>query len=328
MRRTGVRVSIFRNFIIHQIFSEFLQPLRDSEFHGSPRSLNNVSSRSFCDSFLLGFGFFIGLANIGSPWSLINHSWHSNWRDVTFSSILLFSSLGFTYCRWWRRAWRRCWAMTPLSWKCPWGWWIRPRGRTWQAWNHNRNEVLRVAKYPNPVFDEMWFLTIDPFIGISVFIAKLSKRQYCWHPWGPSLARVCPSLWCELCLFMRLHFSIGVYDYRRIARFRQGIHFSITQVLLLIMCIDAPESTTNSRSSGLRLDAGRHLFSEGEKNVALSCSFNFNTLLPSFHAASRAPCSCHSVSSWDRSSNFGALGLRSRGSPGQIYPSEGFWSRV
>ena len=44
---------------------------------------------------------------------------------------------------------------------------------------------------------------------------------------------------------------------------------------LLITCIDAPESTTNFRSSGLRVDAGTHLFSEGEKNVALSCSFNF-----------------------------------------------------
>ena len=31
----------------------------------------------------------------------------------------------------------------------------------------------------------------------------------------------------------------------------------------------------NARSSGLRIDAGRHLFSVGEKNVALSCSFNF-----------------------------------------------------
>ena len=29
MRRTGVRVSMFRNSIIHQIFFEFLQPLRD-----------------------------------------------------------------------------------------------------------------------------------------------------------------------------------------------------------------------------------------------------------------------------------------------------------
>ena len=88
---------------------------------------------------------------------------------------------------------------------------------------------------------------------------------------------------------------------------------------LLIMCIDAPESTTNYLSAGLICDGeGRHQSSAGEKNVALSCSFNFfNTLLASFHAASRAPCSCHSVSSWDRSSNFGALGLRWWGSPGQ-----------
>ena len=55
---------------------------------------------------------------------------------------------------------------------------------------------------------------------------------------------------------------------------------------------------------------------------------SFNTLLASFHAASLAPCSCHSVSSWDRSSNFGALELRWWGSPRQIYPSEGVWSRT
>ena len=62
--------------------------------------------------------------------------------------------------------------------------------------------------------------------------------------------------------------------------------------LLLIMCMDAAETTTNSRSSNLRVDANKHLFSENEKNVALWCSFNFNTFLVSFHAASRAPCSC------------------------------------
>ena len=40
------------------------------------------------------------------------------------------------------------------------------------------------------------------------------------------------------------------------------------------MCIDAPESTTNSHSSGLRVDgAGRHPFSEGEKNTALFSLF-------------------------------------------------------
>ena len=47
-----------------------------------------------------------------------------------------------------------------------------------------------------------------------------------------------------------------------------------------------------------------------------------------FHAASQAYRSCLSVSSWDRSSNFGALGLRWWGSPGQIIPSDGFWSRM
>ena len=37
---------------------------------------------------------------------------------------------------------------------------------------------------------------------------------------------------------------------------------------LLIICIDALESTTNSLSSGLRFDgADKHQFSEGEKNA-------------------------------------------------------------
>ena len=29
---------------------------------------------------------------------------------------------------------------------------------------NNRNEVLRVALYPNTVFTEMWFLTVDPLV--------------------------------------------------------------------------------------------------------------------------------------------------------------------
>ena len=82
---------------------------------------------------------------------------------------------------------------------------------------------------------------------------------------------------------MRRHFTIGGYDYRKTARFRQSIHFRF----------DARESTTISRSSGFRVDAGRHLFSESEKNVALSCSFEFRTLMASLDAASRATCSCH-----------------------------------
>ena len=68
---------------------------------------------------------------------------------------------------------------------------------------------------------------------------------------------------------MRLHFSIGGFVFRRTTRFRQSIHFSISQVLFLIMCIDAPEWTTNSRSSGLRVDACRHLFSEDVRRILL-----------------------------------------------------------
>ena len=96
---------------------------------------------------------------------------------------------------------------------------------------------------------------------------------------------------------MRLHFSIAVMT---IVGLHDFVKVSISASLksfLLIMRIDAPESTTNSRSSGLRFDAGEHQFSEGEKNVALSCSFNLNTFWATFYAASRAPCSCHSVSS-------------------------------
>ena len=149
MRRTGVRISVFRNFIIDQIFPEFLQPLRDL------RIITQVAQ--FYRGFLfLWFWNFVGLDFLRSPWSIINRIWHLHWRDVTLNPIVSFSSLNFTYCRWRRWGWRR--------------WW----GRTWQTWNHDRNEILRVAGYPNPVFNEMWFLTIDPFIRIPVFIAKLS----------------------------------------------------------------------------------------------------------------------------------------------------------
>ena len=49
---------------------------------------------------------------------------------------------------------------------------------------------------------------------------------------------------------------------------------------LLIVCIDAPDSTINSLSSGLRVDgAGRHQFSEGEKNAVSVFSFIFRYIL-------------------------------------------------
>ena len=79
--------------------------------------------------------------------------------------------------------------------RCPWSW-CRSRRRAWQAWDLDGNEVLCVADNPNSVFNEMWFLTIDPFVGIHVFIAELSERQLllaCCR--GLSLSRMFPILW-------------------------------------------------------------------------------------------------------------------------------------
>ena len=106
-----------------------------SEYNGSPRSI--------VVSFLFRFGFY-WLSFIRLPWSITNRSWHSHYRGVNFNSILSFSSHSITYCRWWRRAWKRCWTMTLMTWNCLSSWRIRSWRRTRrQAWKHNRNKVVR-----------------------------------------------------------------------------------------------------------------------------------------------------------------------------------------
>ena len=118
--------------------------------------------------------------------------------------------------------------MPLLSWRCHWCW-MRTGWRT--CW-HDRNEVHRVALYPNSIFNEMWFLTVDPFIRISVLIAKLSERQYCWRVFEDFHSQQYIQFFDVHCsLLMRLHFSTGGYDYRRTTRLRQSIHFSIIQVV-------------------------------------------------------------------------------------------------
>ena len=128
---------------------------------------------------------------------------------------------------------------------------------------------------------------------------------------------------------MRLHFSIGGNDYRKTARVRQGIHFSITQVLFADHM--HRRSRVYNKFSFLRFNGWWRRQAPIFRKWEECCCFSpliLKTLLASFHAASRAPCSRHSVTSWDRSSNFGALGLRWWGSLGQINPSEGFWTRI
>ena len=137
----------------------------------------------------------------------------------------------------------------------------------------------------------MLFLTIDPFVGIPVFIAKLSERQYCWRVLEDFHSQEYIQIFdVHNCLFMCVHFSIGGHDYRRTTRFRQGIHFSVIQVLLADHMHRRSRSPQQIlRSSGLRIDAGRNLFSESEKNVALCSPLIITHFWPASTLASRAP---------------------------------------
>ena len=209
-------------------------------------------------------GYGIGIYPTQVSPCLCSHTvaWHS-WR-----------------CHSWRRrrAWGRRRMINFLPWKCHGCCRMRTGGRTrWLARNHDRNEVLCVALFPSPVFDEMWFLTIDPFVGISVFIAKLSERQYCWRILedfhSQEYIQFFDKLWPLPCVCtspLAVMTIVGLHDFVKVSISPEFKSF------LLIMCIDAPESTTNSRSSGLRIDgAGKPVRSEGEKNAALFFSFNF-----------------------------------------------------
>ena len=121
----------------------------------------------------------------------------------------------------------------------------------------------------------MWFLTVDPLIRISVFIAKLSERYCCWRVLEDFHSEESNQFFDIHCgPFMRLHFSSGCCDCRKTTRLRQGPFQQNSSPFCWSYAFDAPEST-NSLSSGLRYDASKHLFSEGKKNVALFFSFNF-----------------------------------------------------
>ena len=194
--------------------------------------------------------------------------------------------------------------MTLLSWRCPWSWWSSEDERDKPGTTiGTKFSVLDGILIPFLMRCGFWPLVHSwdyPFTSQSFpsdNTAGVFSRTFIVKKISNSLTYTVASS-CVCTSPLAVMTIVGLHKFVKVS-----ISASLKS-LLLIICIDAPES------SGLRVDVGKHHFSEGEKNVAPSCSFKFNTLLASFHAASRAPCSCHSVSSWDRPSNFGALGLR------------------
>ena len=211
-----------------------------------PESAHNGFSRSLGVSSWFVFRFFGWLGSARdwfhgkqrvSQYHLFNiWTWRRNWRGINSTLILSFSNLPVARCccSWWRRrAWCGCRMMTLLSWRCHGGWRMRTGWRTrWQAWNHDRNEVLRVTLYPNPVFE--WDVVFDRWSTHKNirFHRKAFRVIDCWRILEDFHCREYIQFFDVHCgPFMRLYFSIGYCDCRRTARFRQSIHFSITQVL-------------------------------------------------------------------------------------------------
>ena len=145
-----------------------------SEFSELPRSKSG-------SSVLCGFWIFGWLGQRITPFFLFNmFTWHRYWIGIYPNQVFPCSSLTVTWHSrgwwgWW--IWGRRRMINFLPWKCH-GCWRGKTGRRtrWQTRNHDRNEVLHITLYPNTVFNEMWFLTVDLFIRISVLIAKLSDR--------------------------------------------------------------------------------------------------------------------------------------------------------
>ena len=69
----------------------------------------------------------------------------------------------------------------------------------------------------------MWFLTIDPFVGIPVFIAKLSKRQDCWRVFEDFQSRIYPTLWhtvassCVCTSPLAVMTIVGLHDFVKVS---------------------------------------------------------------------------------------------------------------
>ena len=132
----------------------------------------------------------------------------------------------------------------------------------------------------------MWFLTVDPLIRISVFIAKLPSdktagvfsRTFIVKDISNSLTYTVASS-CVCTSPVAVPTIVGLHHFVKVSistrRSRQQI--------LVPQDYDLMQVGTN--------------FPKVRKMLLCFSPFDFRTLLATCHAASRAPCSCHSVSS-------------------------------
>ena len=161
--------------IIHEICSEFLQPFRPV------RNLTGLTSLHSDLRFYLVWDFWL-------PWSTslavlsFQHVYLTQILETNLSHTGL--PVGQSHHRLRVMVGEEDeleedagWSISSLEGVMVACWRGKTGGRTrWQTRNLDRNEILRVSLYPISVISEMAFLTVDPFIRVSVFIAKLSER--------------------------------------------------------------------------------------------------------------------------------------------------------
>ena len=142
---------------------------------------------------------------------------------------------------------------------------------------------------------------------------------------GASLSRINPILWRALSLpllFALLHWlSQPLSNCLRVLRF--PIRLSSDPFCSACAWMLRKQQQIIFPSVLFQMALG-HQISVGERNVV---SYSFSELIDTFRQSPRISAGASllslSVSSWDLSSNFGAYGLRSQGSAGQIFSSDG-----
>ena len=119
-----------------------------------------------------------------------------------------------------------------------------------------------------PFLGQPWSLTADPLIWNIRDLRKVfpSERTAGVSLSGCTVTKKTKTVNVYVCLLESLNFTIGRYHHLGISGPFQVSTSSELKSLLLSMCIDAPESTTTSHSSGEfdRRGAGIALASTGE----------------------------------------------------------------
>ena len=322
---------------VHQNFPEFLQPLRD--FRTCKTWVGRKRVSPFYHGLLFVFGklwlaWWTGSSLDSRPTTCfsglsstlkLDTSTGEVSLSVSFSLSRVSLSLDVAVDGRRRRAWTRRGTVPLLSWRCHWCW-MRTGWRT--CW-HDRNEVHRVAVYPNSIFNEIvifdrWSIHQNIRSHRKAFRATILLARFRGLSWSiiyPILWRPLWPLDASALLHWRLWLS---WDYTTSSKYPfqhsslLADHFHRRSRVQKQILVPQVQELTQAST----------YFPKVRRMLLCFFSFHCKTHLGSFHAASRAPCSCHFCLLQRPILKFWSVGATLMRFTWQINPSEGFWSRI